>query len=122
MPLVNIKRKGLRKVFEIFAVVGISDLGKYFKYLPQTLSLYICSEKCKYLEYMSCISKTACFSVNCASLSLQSGRNKEPKGSNWSHLSELDNRTPPSKSDTAPFWRVKTQPIRDFPAIEPAMF
>ena len=35
--------------------------------------------------------------------SLQSGRNKEPKGSNWCHLSELINRTPPSKSDTAPF-------------------
>ena len=29
--------------------------------------------------YMSCISKTTCFSVNCASLSLQSGWNKEPK-------------------------------------------
>ena len=29
--------------------------------------------------YMSCISKTACFSVNCASLSLQYGRSKEPK-------------------------------------------
>ena len=31
------------------------------------------------IEYMSCISKTACFSVNCASLSLQYGRSKEPK-------------------------------------------
>ena len=30
-------------------------------------------------NYMSCISKTACFSVNCASLSLQSGWNKETK-------------------------------------------
>ena len=31
------------------------------------------------IEYMSCISKTACFSVNCTSLSLQYGRSKEPK-------------------------------------------
>ena len=31
------------------------------------------------MVYMSCISKTACFSVNCASLSLQYGRSKEPK-------------------------------------------
>ena len=29
-------------------------------------------------KYMSCISKTACFSVNCASLSLQYGWIKEP--------------------------------------------
>ena len=33
----------------------------------------------KAIEYMLCISKTACFSVNCASLSLQYGRSKEPK-------------------------------------------
>ena len=72
--------------------------------------------------HMSCISKTACFSVNYASFSLQSGWNKEPKGSNWSHPSELINRTPPSKSDMAPFWCVKPQPIRGFPTIEPAMF
>ena len=54
--------------------------------------------------------------------SLQFGRNKEPKGSNWSRLSELVNRTPSSKLDTAPFWHVKPQPIRGFPAIEPIMF
>ena len=54
--------------------------------------------------------------------SLQSGRNKESKGSNWSHPSELVNQTPPSKSDTAPFWHVKPQPIRGFPAIEPITF
>ena len=47
---------------------------------------------------MSCISKTACFSVNCTPLSLQFGRNEEPKGSNGSHLSECGNQTPPSKS------------------------
>ena len=35
--------------------------------------------------------------------SLQFGWNKEPKGSNWSRLSELVNRTQPSKSDTAQF-------------------
>ena len=72
--------------------------------------------------YMSCISNTACFSVNYASLSLQSGWNKEPKGLNWSCPSELVNRTPPSKSDTAPFWRIKPQPIRGFPTIEPMTF
>ena len=32
---------------------------------------------------VSCISKTACFLVNCAPLSLQCGRNEEPKGSKW---------------------------------------
>ena len=53
--------------------------------------------------YMSCISKTACFSVNCAPLSLQFGWNEEPKGSNGSHPSEFSNRTPPSKLDMAPF-------------------
>ena len=68
---------------------------------------------------VSCISKTACFLVNCTSLSLQFGWNEEPKGSNWSHLSECDYRTPPSKSDMAPFWHAKPQPIRGFPAIEP---
>ena len=72
--------------------------------------------------YMSCISKTACFSVNCAPLSLQFGWNEELKGSNGSHPSEYDNRTPPSKSDTAPFWHAKPQPIRGFPAIEPVTF
>ena len=72
--------------------------------------------------YMSCISKTACFSVNCASLSLQSGWNKELKGSNWSRPSELVNQTPPSKSYTAPFWHIKPQPIRGFPAIERITF
>ena len=43
------------------------------------------------IRYMSCISKTACFSVNCAPLFLQFGRNEELKGSNGSHLSEYDN-------------------------------
>ena len=33
--------------------------------------------------YMSCISKTACFPVNCAPLSLPSGWNEELKGSKW---------------------------------------
>ena len=54
--------------------------------------------------------------------SLQYGWNKKLKGSNWSRPSELINRTPPSKSDMAPFWHVKPQPIRGFPAIEPVMF
>ena len=53
--------------------------------------------------YMSCISKTACFSVNCTPLSLQFGQNEELKGSNGSHPSEFGNRTPPTKSDMAPF-------------------
>ena len=43
------------------------------------------------LSYMSCISNTACFSVNCAPLSLQFGQNEEPKGSNGSHPSECGN-------------------------------
>ena len=55
-------------------------------------------------------------------LSLQFGQNEEPKGSNGSHPSECDNRTLPSKSDTAPLWHTKPQPIRGFPAIEPMMF
>ena len=71
------------------------------------------------LLYMSCISKTTCILVNCAPLSLQFGRNEEPKGSNGSRPSECDYQTPPSKSDTAPFWHAKPQPIRGFPAIEP---
>ena len=71
---------------------------------------------------VSCISKTTCFSVNCTPLSLQFGRNEEPKGSNGSCPSEYDNQTPPSKSDTAPFLRAKPQPIRGFPAIKPVMF
>ena len=54
--------------------------------------------------------------------SLQFGWNKELKGSNWSHPSELINRTPPSKLDTTPFWHVKPQPIRGFPATEPVTF
>ena len=54
--------------------------------------------------------------------SLQFGWNKELKGSNWSHPLELVNRTPPSKSDTAPFWHIKPQPIRGFPTIEPVTF
>ena len=72
--------------------------------------------------YMLCISKTACFSVNCIPLSLQFGQNDEPKGSNGSRPWECDYRTPPSKSDMAPFWRAKPQPIRGFPAIEPVTF
>ena len=72
--------------------------------------------------YMSCISKTTCFLVNCAPLSLQFGRNGEPKGSNGSRLSEYDYRTPPSKLDMAPFWHTKPQPIRGFPTIEPVTF
>ena len=71
---------------------------------------------------MLCISKTACFSANCAPLSLQFGWNEELKGSNGSRPSECNNRTPPSKSDTAPFWCAKPQPIRGFPTIEPVMF
>ena len=55
-------------------------------------------------------------------LSLQPGRNMEPKGSNWSRPSEHNNQTPPTKSDTAPFWHVKPQPIRGSPAIKPRMF
>ena len=51
----------------------------------------------------SCISKTACFSVNRTPLSLQFGQNEEPKGSNGSRPSECGNQTPPSKLDTAPF-------------------
>ena len=74
------------------------------------------------LVQVSCISKTACFLVNCTPLSLQFGWNEEPKGSNGSHLSECDYQTPPSKLDTAPFWRTKPQPIRGFPAIEPMTF
>ena len=74
------------------------------------------------LTYMSCISKTACFSVNCAPLSLQFGQNEELKGSNRSHPSEYDNRTPPSKLEAAPFSCAKPQPIRGFPAIEPTTF
>ena len=74
------------------------------------------------MPHMLCISKTACFLVNCAPLSLQFGRNEEPKGSNGSHPSESDYRTPPSKSDTAPFWHTKPQPIRGFPTIEPVTF
>ena len=73
-------------------------------------------------DYMSCISKTACFLVNCAPLSLQFGWNEEPKGLNGSRPSECDYRTPPSKLDTAPFWCAKPQPIRGFPAIEPVTF
>ena len=72
--------------------------------------------------YMSCISKTACFLVNCAPLFLQFGWNEEPKGLNGSRPLECDYRTPPSKSDTAPFWHTKPRPIRGFPAIEPMMF
>ena len=71
---------------------------------------------------VSCISKTACFLVNRALLSLQFGRNEELKGSNGSRPWECDYRTPPSKLDTAPFWHVKPQPIRGFPAIEPVTF
>ena len=74
------------------------------------------------LAYMSCISKTACFLVNCTPLSLQFGLNEEPKGSNGSHPSECDYQTPPSKLDTAPFWCTKPQPIRGLPTIEPMMF
>ena len=73
-------------------------------------------------HYMSCISKTACFLVNYTPLSLQFGWNEELKGSNgshhWSAIIELhpQNRTRPH------FWRVKPQPIRGFPAIEPVTF
>ena len=55
-------------------------------------------------------------------LSLQPGRNMEPKGSNWSRPLEHDNQTPPPKLDMAPFWHVKPQPIRGFPTIEPRTF
>ena len=59
------------------------------------------------IVYMSCISKTTCFSVNCAPLSLQFGWNEEPKGSKGSRPSECGNQTPPSKLDTAPFLHGK---------------
>ena len=74
------------------------------------------------IKHMSCISKTTCFLVNCAPLSLQFRRNEEPKDSNWFCPSECNNRNPPSKLDMAPFWCAKPQPIRGFPAIEPMTF
>ena len=43
------------------------------------------------IKYMSCISKTTCFLVNCTPLSLQFGWNEEPKGSNGSHPLECNN-------------------------------
>ena len=49
-------------------------------------------------------------------------RMRNRKGSNGSRPSEFGNRTPPSKSDTAPFWCAKPQPIRGFPTIEPMTF
>ena len=52
---------------------------------------------------MSCIDKTTCFLVNCALLpsSLDGIRNR--KGSKQPRPSELDNQTPPTKSDMAQF-------------------
>ena len=94
---------------------------KRVKELPPTTR----GSKAQALElsvYMSCISKTTCFLVNCAPLFLQFGQNEEPKGSNGSRPSEYDHPTPPSKLDTAPFWHAKPWPIRDFPTIEPVMF
>ena len=101
----------------------------YFLIFSMTASAYCTTFFCNKVRMLLtpwgrvlCISKTACFLVNCTPLSLQFGRNEEPKGSNGSHPSECDYRTPPSKSDMAPFWCAKPQPIRGFPTIEPLTF
>ena len=101
----NIPNKNVLNIAEATAVSNIPSKISKKMFLPTTFLQYV---KDKYEEnssYMSCISKTACFSVNCAQPSLQFGWNEERKGSNGSHPSECSNRTPPSKSDTAPFSR-----------------
>ena len=94
----------------------------YVTYFSFLLYFTLTKDGVNIIVYMLCISKTACFSVNCAPLSLQFGRNEEPKGSNGSCPSECDYQTPPSQSDTAPFWCAKPQPIRGFPTIGPMTF
>ena len=106
-------------------VVSCVDIKDAYHSIPMTERS---KEFCSILPYfgspiyMSCISKTTCFSVNCTPLSLLFGWNEEPKGSNGSCPSEFGNQTPPSKLDTAPFWHAKPQPIRGFLAIEPVTF
>ena len=68
---------------------------------------------------VSCIDKTACFLVNCASLpsSLDGIRNQ--KGSKWSCPLELVIRTLPAKSDKAQFGTQGLSQSEAFPPLSP---
>ena len=67
--------------------------------------------------YMLCISKTVCFSANCAPFSLQFGWNEELKGLNGSRPSECSNRTPPSNRTRPHFGAQSLSQSEAFPPL-----
>ena len=114
-------KNGIEKEFALLKEATLKNVGNFQTSL--NLQQMYTASLCSHVNNMYVMHQQDCLFLSQLGLtSLQSGQNKESKGSNWSRPSELVNQTPPSKSDTAPFWCAKPQPIRGFPTIEPIMF